>query len=253
MTSVSPRRAHRRRYRRAATLLDALLALPPHAHAISRQDLIASAERIYYRYLSPAGTAPGATENHEIYLPPALRIHTFPLSSSHEPKSQSEMALMAQIPDIEVPNVTSPPLQHQSQPPAFGAPPTFAPQPAYSSTPILNQQIEEDEPEVIKQWREKQAAEIKARDEASKAKRQETIAKAERAIDSFYEEYAAKKERNIRENKEHEEEFLANLNASLTQGTTWQRICDIIDLQNSQSKTLARTGDIPGRHGGTRL
>ena len=52
-----------------------------------------------------------------------------------------------------------------------------------------------------RQWREKQAEEIKARDEASKAKRQETIGKAERAIDQFYEEYSAKKERNIRENK----------------------------------------------------
>lgn len=52
-----------------------------------------------------------------------------------------------------------------------------------------------------REWREKQAAEIKARDEASKAKREETVAKAERAIDQFYEEYAGKKERNIRENK----------------------------------------------------
>ncbi len=54
---------------------------------------------------------------------------------------------------------------------------------------------------VCRDWREKQAAEIKARDEASKAKREETIAKAEKAIDQFYEEYAQKKERNIRENK----------------------------------------------------
>ena len=54
---------------------------------------------------------------------------------------------------------------------------------------------------VYRAWREKQAEEIKARDEASRAKRQETIGKAERAIDQFYEEYAAKKERNIRENK----------------------------------------------------
>jgi len=50
-------------------------------------------------------------------------------------------------------------------------------------------------------WREKQAAEIKARDEASVARRQETIAKAERSIDEFYEEYSGKKERNIRDNK----------------------------------------------------
>lgn len=107
--------------------------------------------------------------------------------------------------------------------PSFGAAPTFAPRPqpsAFTSTPILTQPIEEEEPQVIKyvtsylslilvcwlytysrEWREKQEADIKARDEASKAKRDETVSKAERAIDQFYEEYAAKKERNIRENK----------------------------------------------------
>jgi hypothetical protein len=52
-----------------------------------------------------------------------------------------------------------------------------------------------------RRWREKQQEEIKARDDASKARRQETISKAERAIDEFYEEYSKKKERNIRENK----------------------------------------------------
>ena len=52
-----------------------------------------------------------------------------------------------------------------------------------------------------REWREQQEEAIKARDAASKEKRQEAIAKAERAIDAFYEEYARKKERNIRENK----------------------------------------------------
>ena len=32
------------------------------------------------------------------------------------------------------------------------------------------------------------------------------------------------------------------MSASLSSGTTWERICDLIELQNSQSKTLARTG-----------
>jgi hypothetical protein len=62
-------------------------------------DLIASAERIFYRYLSPVGTV-NSPENHEIYLPPALRIHSFPLSSTQEPKTQAELALLAQIPDL---------------------------------------------------------------------------------------------------------------------------------------------------------
>ncbi|KAJ7032786.1 clathrin light chain [Mycena alexandri] len=140
------------------------------------------------------------------------------------------------FPDIEVPQ-QSPPMQQQ---PTFGAP---RPQPSvYSSTPILTQQLEEDEPQVIKDWREKQAAEIKARDEASKARRQETITKAEKAIDDFYEAYLAKKERAIRDNKDQEKYFLDNLTNSLSTGTTWQRICDFVELENSQSKTVARAG-----------
>ncbi|PCH36603.1 hypothetical protein WOLCODRAFT_140522 [Wolfiporia cocos MD-104 SS10] len=145
----------------------------------------------------------------------------------------------SEFPDIEIPE--TPPVSQ----PLFGATPTFAPQPqssAFSSTPILSQTVEEDEPQVIKDWRERQAAEIKARDDASKAKREETVSKAERAIDQFYEEYSAKKERNIRENKEYEEEFLSKMSESLSTGTTWQRICDLIELQNSQSKTIARAG-----------
>lgn len=112
--------------------------------------------------------------------------------------------------------VTSPPVPQ----PTFGAVPPFAPRPqpsALSATPILTQQIDAEEPEVIRcvlfvtcahmrlrfdrQWRERQADEIKARDERSKARRQETISKAERSIDQFYEEYTGKRERQIRENK----------------------------------------------------
>lgn len=95
---------------------------------------------------------------------------------------------------------------------------------------------------MIKDWREKQQVEIQERDKASKARREETIAKAERSIDEFYENYAKKKERNIRDNKDQEAEYLTHLSASLTTGTTWERICDLIELQNSQSKTIARTG-----------
>lgn len=82
-----------RRASRAPTVI-------PRSAAITRLDLIASAGRIFYRYLSPAGNAVNSPENHEIYLPPALRIHSFPLSSTQEPKSQTELALMAQIPDV---------------------------------------------------------------------------------------------------------------------------------------------------------
>lgn len=63
-------------------------------------DLIASAERIFYRYLSPAGNTVNSQENHEIYLPPSIRINSFTLSSTHEPKTQAELSLLAQVPDM---------------------------------------------------------------------------------------------------------------------------------------------------------
>lgn len=49
--------------------------------AITRADLLASAERIYARYL-----VPGAEK--EIYLPATLRIHYFPLSSTYRSASR---------------------------------------------------------------------------------------------------------------------------------------------------------------------
>jgi hypothetical protein len=42
--------------------------------------------------------------------------------------------------------------------------------------------------------------------------------------------------------RDQEAEYLANLSASLSSGTTWERICELVELQNSQSKTVARTG-----------
>jgi hypothetical protein len=75
-------------------------ALPfiPRDSAISRTDLIASAERIFARYLLT-----GAEK--EIYLPPALRIHSFPLSSGQLPATTSpqydvESEAIARIPDM---------------------------------------------------------------------------------------------------------------------------------------------------------
>lgn len=47
----------------------------------------------------------------------------------------------------------------------------------------------------------KQAEEIARREEASSKKREETIVKAQNAIDNFYKEYNQKKEQNIARNK----------------------------------------------------
>jgi hypothetical protein len=54
---------------------------------------------------------------------------------------------------------------------------------------------------VFRAWRVKQAGEIAEREAASLKKKEETIVKAQNAIDNFYKEYNSKKEKNIARNK----------------------------------------------------
>lgn len=42
--------------------------------------------------------------------------------------------------------------------------------------------------------------------------------------------------------RDSEAEYVASQTDALSRGTTWDRICDLTELQNSQSKTLARAG-----------
>lgn len=42
--------------------------------------------------------------------------------------------------------------------------------------------------------------------------------------------------------RDSEIEFASNQEAALSAGTTWSRITDLLELQNSQSKSIARAG-----------
>lgn len=53
----------------------------------------------------------------------------------------------------------------------------------------------------FRSWKVKQAADIEKREKDSAAKKEDTIAKAQHAIDNFYKEYNSKKEKNIAANK----------------------------------------------------
>ena len=70
----------------------------PHGSPISHSDLVESEERIYLRYLSPADMYPDASASHGIYLPPALRMHAFPLSNVTS--SAVGRAALAQVPGM---------------------------------------------------------------------------------------------------------------------------------------------------------
>lgn len=107
---------------------------------------------------------------------------------------------------------------------------SILPPPAFASSAAVT----DEETEPILEWKARQAEEIKKRDEASKAKREETILKAEKAIDAFYDKYNAEKEKTIKENKEKEAKFVAELQESVAKGTSWERITDILELQNSR-------------------
>ncbi|GAA5850735.1 hypothetical protein JCM8547_009074 [Rhodosporidiobolus lusitaniae] len=146
-----------------------------------------------------------------------------------------------EYPEIEVPS-EEPQQTNGFQPapspiglaaPAFNQTPSFT-----SSTP---QPQDQGESEFIKSWREKQAQEIAAREEAAASKKEDAIAKARNAIDNFYKEYNERKEKDIAKNKEDEEKFRATLSDSLAQGTTWERICALVDLQDSRSKTTTKS------------
>lgn len=126
-------------------------------------------------------------------------------------------------------------------PQPYGAspyPPTAAPQPTRSVLPppafsnTLPESEEDTEP--IRQWREKQAADIEARNAAARAKQDEMANKAEQAIDQFYEDYNKEKEKSIRNNKEEEAKFVQTLQDNLAKGTAWERITDLIGLENSR-------------------
>ncbi|PWN53043.1 hypothetical protein IE53DRAFT_384479 [Violaceomyces palustris] len=128
----------------------------------------------------------------------------------------------------------------------------YMPPPASSQTRVASQPgtpyggsgvfEQEEEPEAIRQWRSSQKDQIAKRDAEAERKKGEAISKAEQDIDKFYADYNSKKEKSISKNKEAEAKFHEERTRDLAEGTTWSRVTKILDLQNSQSKTIARSG-----------
>ncbi|WFC98937.1 Clathrin light chain [Malassezia yamatoensis] len=107
-------------------------------------------------------------------------------------------------------------------------------------TPFSYENLDE-ESGPVQEWREKQNEEIARRDAHAERLRAEAASKAEQEIDQFYAKYNEEKEKNIRKNKEAEARFLEQKQVELAEGTTWTRITKLLDLQNSQSRTIAKT------------
>ncbi|GAW16797.1 hypothetical protein EKO27_g8812 [Xylaria grammica] len=95
---------------------------------------------------------------------------------------------------------------------------------------------EEQEPEVIKQWRENRDAANAKRAEEFAAQKTQTIKEAQENIDEFYENYNTKKEKMMAQTRKDEEQFLASRDDTTSGGTSWERIAKLADVSGKGSK-----------------
>ncbi|KAI1436050.1 clathrin light chain [Xylaria sp. CBS 124048] len=95
---------------------------------------------------------------------------------------------------------------------------------------------EEEEPEVIKQWREKRDAANAKRAEEFAIQKAETIKEAQQNIDEFYENYNNKKDKTIAQTRKDEEQFLASRDDTTSGGTSWERIAKLVDVSGKGAK-----------------
>lgn len=95
---------------------------------------------------------------------------------------------------------------------------------------------EEEEPQVIKDWREKRDAQNAKRTEQFAQQRAETIQEAQQNIDDFYENYNNKKEKTVAQTRKDAEQFLANRQDTTSGGTSWERIAKLVDVSGKGAK-----------------
>lgn len=114
--------------------------------------------------------------------------------------------------------------------------------PTTSYTSGYGAPAQQEDSEHIRAWREQRDAEIAKRDEASARKKEETIATARKDIDSFYESYNRKVDRQKAQTQKEAEEFLAKREDTTSGGTSWERIAKLADLSGKGPKSAASVG-----------
>ncbi|GAB7343525.1 hypothetical protein MBLNU457_1535t1 [Dothideomycetes sp. NU457] len=88
----------------------------------------------------------------------------------------------------------------------------------------------EEEPEVVREWRERRDMAIQHRDEVSANRKAETVKAAQQAIDDFYENYNNKRDKQVAQTRKEAEEFVKNREDTTSGGTSWERIAKLVDL-----------------------
>ncbi len=109
------------------------------------------------------------------------------------------------------------------------------PTPGYSSGYAAFAE-EEEEPEVIKNWREKRDAQNARRAEQFGQQRSETVQEAQKNIDDFYENYNSKKDKTIAQTRKEAGQFLDSREDTTSGGTSWERISKLVDVSGKGGK-----------------
>ncbi|KAK9448133.1 clathrin light chain [Limtongia smithiae] len=97
--------------------------------------------------------------------------------------------------------------------------------------------VVEEEPDAIKEWRERRDLAVQRRDEQSESRKKATRDAARVAIDDFYDNYNNKKERAIAQTRAEEKEFIESQESTVAGGTTWERITKLVDLSDKKARS----------------
>jgi hypothetical protein len=97
-----------------------------------------------------------------------------------------------------------------------------------------------EDSEAIKEWKARQELEIQRRDELSQTKKNETLEKAKKAIDDFYENYNSKKDDAVDQTENEAKDFIEQRDSAVAGGTSWDRIVKLIDVSDKGTKSGSR-------------
>lgn len=103
------------------------------------------------------------------------------------------------------------------------------------NAPYLSSEAEE-EPAVIREWRERRSLALAEREKLSAERKAETVKNAQQNIDDFYENYNSKKEKTIAQTRKEAEAFLESREDTSAGGTSWERIAKLVDLSGKGAR-----------------
>ncbi|XP_040904134.1 clathrin light chain B isoform X2 [Toxotes jaculatrix] len=108
---------------------------------------------------------------------------------------------------------------------------------------IAQVDIQRQEPESLRKWREEQKTRLEALDTASKAAEAEWREKAKKELEDWHVHQNEQMEKNKANNRASEEAFLAESDGDSPTGTEWERVarlCDFNPKTNKQAKDVSR-------------